>query len=326
MTEPRPLVSIGVPVYQGANYLDQTLSAIRDQDYEFLEILVSDNASTDATPDIIARHSGEDPRVRMVTQSENIGAAENYNEVFRMAEGEFFAWNAHDDLTTGDFVTSGVAALIANPDAVVAVALPFRVGPELGKLGPLDLPAELSSTDPAVRFRAAARTSPAGLVFGLFRRETLAKTRLHGHFSGSDRNFMAEVMLHGRLIPAGTSEFYLREHEGRSVRSHRRHTKRFSHDRDAWYAPERRDHLVFPNWRRLGHYIVSVGRAPLDFGDRVRCYLTIPRILFDDGATLLKMLGYDLVTAAVFMLDRVKSVLGLGREADDSQRSRSGQA
>lgn len=325
-TESSPLVSMGVPVYQGENFLDETLKAVRSQDYELIEILVSDNASTDSTAEIISRHAAEDPRIHTITQSENIGAAENYNEVFRMSRGQYFAWNAHDDLTTPDFVVSAVSALEANPEAVMAVARPFRVGVGLAKLEEFVISPDLSSPDPAVRFRAAARTNPAGLVFGMFRREALEKSRLHGHFAGSDRNLMAEVLLYGPLVHAGSSEFYLREHEARSVRSHRRREHRFSHDRDAWYAPERRNRLVFPNWRRVGEYLISVARAPLKAGDRLRCFLAVPRLLFDDGATLLKMMGYDLVAAATFLFGRLKVAFGLGGQSEPAQRSRSGQA
>ncbi len=306
-TSSLPLVSVGVPVYQGEEFLDETLYALRKQEYPNLEIVISDNASTDRTPEIIAKHAAEDDRVQNVRQESNIGAAENYNVVFRAASGDYFAWNAHDDLFTPDFFLSGTRALAADPEAVVAVARPFRVDTQGEKLEEFEVPEELYSPKPHVRFRAAARSSPEALVFGLYRREALAATRLHGHFAGSDRNLVSEAMLYGRVTRAGSSEFYLLEHKSRSVRSHSRSQgKRLSHARDAWYDPQRKNRMVFPNWRRLGSYVGAVTSAPLGFVERIRCYVSVWQLLFDDRCKLGKQLIYDLATAGSHLLGKLR--------------------
>ena len=294
----RPLASIGIPVFQGEDFLDEALEAARAQRYEKLEIIVSDNASTDGTPDIIARHAGKDDRIVSITQIENIGAAENYNRAFRESRGEYFAWNAHDDYSSLDFISDGVNALESDPGAVVAVGRPIRVDATGQKLEEIHFPQEFRSASPAVRFRAAARTSTAPLAFGLFRSSTLKATSLHGPFTGSDRNLVAEVMLYGRAVEAGSSEFYLREHDNRSVRRLHKGSLRFSHPREAWFAPDRGGKVVFPSWRRLGSYFSAVTRARhLGIRDRLTCYWAIVRLLFDDGLKLPKFLINDILTA-----------------------------
>lgn len=306
-----PLVSVGVPVYQGEEFLDETLAAIRAQDYANLEILISDNASTDNTSAIVQKHAAQDPRIKTITQTENIGAAENYNEVFRAASGEYFAWNAHDDLTTPGFYTEGSKALQADPQAVVAIARPFRVDLEGNKIEEFEVPVELYASEPHIRFRAAARSSPEALVFGLYRTKALASTRLHGHFAGSDRNLISEAMLYGRVTWAGTSEFHLREHELRSVRTHDRpRGNRLSHSRDAWYDPARKDRMVFPNWRRVGGYFAAVAAAPLGFAESARCYFAVVALFFDDRAKLSKQLVFDLLTAGSHLLGKLKRNAG----------------
>ncbi len=312
------LASVGVPVFQGENFLDETMTALRKQTYPNLEILVSDNASTDSTQEIVKRHQEADERVRLIVQESNIGAAENYNEVFRASAGEFFAWNAHDDLTTPDFIAAGVEALVANSDAVLAIARPYRVDASGRKTEEIPVPEELGSEHPHIRFRAAARSSPAGLVFGLFRSKTLAYTHLHGHFSGSDRNFVAETMLYGPMVWAGESEFHLREHRQRSVRSHSRKKQKFSHARDAWYDPNRSGHIVFPNWRRLGGYLAAVTTAPLGVKNRLLCYLAVGRLLFDDRLRLIKQMAYDVLTAGYTLSRRFRSEPESGPEAPTS--------
>ncbi len=317
-----PLISVGVPVYQGEQFLDETLYALRKQDYPNLEIVISDNASTDRTSEIIAHHESDDERVRSIHQDTNIGAAENYNEVFRASSGVFFAWNAHDDLTTSDFFRLGCEALDSDPIAVVAIARPFRVDIDGEKLEEFDISEDLYSVEPHVRFRAAARSAPASLIFGIYRREQLESTGLHGHFAGSDRNLVAEAMLYGRVTHAGNSEFHLREHQHRSVRSHGRSgDNRLSHDRNAWYDPTRENRLVFPNWRRFGSYIAAVTAAPLGIAESLRCYLTVGQLLFDDRMKLGKQLVYDLLAGASYLTSKYLKPHRLAADSDVVDRA-----
>ena len=299
-----PLVTIGIPVFQGENYLEETLESARAQDYPHLEIVVADNASTDATPDIVARHVAEDPRIRVTTNSENLGAAENYNVAFRHSLGDYFAWNAHDDIASPDFISEGVKALESDPDAVVAVAHFFRVDERGAKLEELPVPEAFGSPDPAVRFRAAARSNPEILVFSLLRTSAVNATRLHGHFTGSDRNLISELMLHGHAVET-EAEFYLRDHADRSVHRLGAGKSRWSHPREEWFAGARGGEVVFPNWRRLGWYFDAVSRTRgLGPVDRIRCYGAIFRMLFDDRLRLTKYLFNDVVTALVHVTRR----------------------
>jgi glycosyltransferase involved in cell wall biosynthesis len=309
-----PLASAGIPVFQGENFLDETLRFLRSQDYPNLEIVVCDNASTDQTADIVRRHAAEDPRVRLIVNETNIGAASNYNKVFEVSRGKYFAWNAHDDHSSPDFFSEGVTALDSDDNAVVALPRSFRVDLDGERLEEFSIPPDVHSQHPHVRFRAAARAHPEAIVFGLFRSEAVRRTRLHGRFSGSDRNFVAELMLHGRAIMAGDSEFYLREHPGRSVRTfHRSGKGRYTHLRDAWYAPERENRMVFPSWRRLREYVASVTRTRLGFADSARCYAAVGRLLVDDRLKLTKQLGYDIVAAGFFIVRRLR---GSGSQND----------
>jgi glycosyltransferase involved in cell wall biosynthesis len=311
MSERLPRVSAGIPVYQGANFLDETLGALRSQDYPNLEIVVCDNASSDRTAEIALSHADEDPRVRLMVNQANIGAAPNYNKVFEVSTGDYFAWNAHDDHSSPGFFSHGVAALQADSGAVVALPRSFRVDFEGNHLEEFEIPPGIHSKRPHIRFRSGARAEPEAIVFGLFRSDAIRATNLHGSFAGSDRNFVAELMLHGRAVLAPDSEFYLREHPGRSVRTFSRSgSNRFTHMRDAWYSPEREGRMVFPNWRRLREYVSSVTRARLGIIDSLLCYLAVVQILTDDRFKLAKQLGYDIVAAGFFV---VRKVGGTGR-------------
>ncbi|MDJ0792634.1 MAG: glycosyltransferase [Woeseiaceae bacterium] len=93
-----PKVTIGLPVYNGELFLHEALSSLREQTFQDFELIISDNASTDSTADIIARHAAADSRIRAVRQAENIGAHDNFLFVLSEARAELFMWASHDDI------------------------------------------------------------------------------------------------------------------------------------------------------------------------------------------------------------------------------------
>lgn len=119
MAEELPLVTLGVPVFNGEAHLEPALRALQAQTWPRLEILISDNASTDGTSAVCRRLAAEDPRIRYVRQPENLGAAGNFEYLVGAARGEFFAWCAHDDLRMPGFVEACATELMRRPDAVL---------------------------------------------------------------------------------------------------------------------------------------------------------------------------------------------------------------
>src|SRR6187402_1563429 len=115
-----PRVTVGIPVYNGAEYLEQAIQSVLAQTFSDFELIICDNASTDATAAIVLDYAARDSRVRYARNRENIGSARNYNRLFELATGEDFKWMACDDLITPQFLEYCVAALDAAPCAVLA--------------------------------------------------------------------------------------------------------------------------------------------------------------------------------------------------------------
>jgi glycosyltransferase involved in cell wall biosynthesis len=92
-----PLVSIGMPVFNGEQFIGEAIQSLLSQDLADLQILVSDNASTDDTVAIVEAYAARDSRVILYRQPQNIGAAENFRFVRDRARGRYFMWAAHDD-------------------------------------------------------------------------------------------------------------------------------------------------------------------------------------------------------------------------------------
>jgi glycosyltransferase involved in cell wall biosynthesis len=115
-------VAIGVPTYNRCASLERALRSALAQDYPDLVVIVSDNASTDATESVCRALVQENPRLRYCRQAKNIGGIANFRAVFDLADTELFMWLADDDWIDSGFVSACVAALDAEPAAVLAGA------------------------------------------------------------------------------------------------------------------------------------------------------------------------------------------------------------
>ena len=94
----KPAVSIGMPVYNGEEFLRQALESVLSQSFSDFELIVSDNASDDKTATIVSEFQQQDDRIRYVRQSTNIGSISNFNYVLNEAKADYFLWMASDDL------------------------------------------------------------------------------------------------------------------------------------------------------------------------------------------------------------------------------------
>jgi glycosyltransferase involved in cell wall biosynthesis len=197
----RPLVSIGVPVFNGEAGIGRALDSLLAQDYADLEIVISDNGSTDATPAICERYARDDSRVRFFRSEENRGAVWNFNRVFELSGGTYFMWAAHDDLREPTFVSACVEKLEQHPDAVLcqthtAVSI-------VGRSETLYV-ANLDSFDRAMtvveRYRETLNRVPATVVYGLYRVSAMRKTQLFRETIGNDVAFVLELSIHGRFV------------------------------------------------------------------------------------------------------------------------------
>lgn len=125
-----PLVSIGMPVYNGAQYIRRALDSLLAQDYDNYEIIISDNASTDQTLEILEEYALMYPQIRTYTQSENVGIQGNFRIVLRLARGEYFMWAADDDYWEPEFLKTLVNELESDPTAGVVQCAVRRENPD----------------------------------------------------------------------------------------------------------------------------------------------------------------------------------------------------
>ena len=265
-----PRVSIGVPVYNGENYLRRAIDSILGQDFADLELVIADNASTDATESICREYAARDARVRYHRNETNLGAAGNYNKVFELSRGEFFKWAAHDDECHPSMISKCVEALDAAPPSVTMVYPLAELIDEHGVT--LSAPLDRISTAHTRAYRRLARVfwalNMCDPVFGLIRSQHLRQTQLIGRFFGADYVLLGELAMLGEIREVGEVLFRLRAHPKRSMKANRG-----ARAQAAWYDPSAAQALlVIPGWERMVWEMVrSAYRFPLPLGTRLSC-------------------------------------------------------
>jgi glycosyltransferase involved in cell wall biosynthesis len=189
-----------MPVYNGARYLEEAVRSLLNQTERDFLLLISDNCSTDETPEICTGLAAQDPRIRYAKQEVNIGATRNFEYVLRAADSPFFMWAAHDDQWAPDFIEEALRLLRQAPDAI-GCAVGFQgLIPETGLTWQVVPPTGLSSLDPTIRARSVFQSGGWHAIYGLYRRGALRIEHpvLHDvHFW--DGLFVFRMSLHGRF-------------------------------------------------------------------------------------------------------------------------------
>jgi glycosyltransferase involved in cell wall biosynthesis len=225
-----PKLSIGIPVFNGQEFLPELLDSLLAQTFRDFEILICDNASSDRTPQICCEYERHDSRIHYIRNERNLGAIANYNRVFELSTAPLFKWAAHDDLHHEAYLDVCVRLLEENPDIILAHTgtafidekseiLPFEqetgsfIDPKTGRRYWPDVPS-IGDTPVAINrfWQVLTRARWGTHMFGVIRREILQQTSLLPNFAGSDRPMLAELALLGRFRCANERLFLKRFH------------------------------------------------------------------------------------------------------------------
>jgi glycosyltransferase involved in cell wall biosynthesis len=225
-----PKLSIGIPVFNGQEFLPELLDSLLAQTFRDFEILICDNASSDQTFQICCEYEQRDFRIRYFRNCRNLGAVANFNRVFELSTAPLFKWAAHDDLYHDAYLEACVGLLETNPDIVLAHTgtafinergelLPYEqetgsfIDRKTGRRYWADVPSIGDSPVAVDRFwQVLTRARWGTHMFGVVRREMLRRTSLLPNFAGSDRAMLAELALLGRFRCASERLFLKRFH------------------------------------------------------------------------------------------------------------------
>lgn len=284
----KPRVSIGLPVFNGEKYLKETLDSILAQTYTDFELIISDNASTDRTPQICRAYAAKDSRIRYYRNENNLRAVENHNRVFKLSSGEYFKFASHDDVLAPEFLSRCVNVLSQNKSIVLCHSKTNLINEHGRLIGKYDYKIRVDSSKPHERFGdiISMRNNTWVLIFGLIRSSALRMTQLIGRYIGSDRNLLAEISLIGRMYEIPDYLFFRREHsQAYTNKDHHSYQEKLG-----WWIETSAHAWILPYWRNCLEYFKSVRRIPLRWSERQLCYAQIVRWLIREGWILM---GYD---------------------------------
>jgi glycosyltransferase involved in cell wall biosynthesis len=261
-----PLVSIALPVYNGENYLRETIGSVLRQSFEDFELLLLDNASTDGTGEICRESAEEDPRVRYFGSDVNRGLIWNHNRGVELARGNYYMWIEHDDLIAEDYVKRCVRALNDDPKIVLSFTNTQIIDGN-GERSEL-VSNQFDNSSPSRRIGSLTRGHTVGdAEFGLMRMETLKKTSLHPYIIPSELVLLCEMATHGpfELIPDHL--FLRRHHPGETS-----HRTRSSREIMLIHAPDRAGTFFIPSLINARGFFDAISKARLPWRERVKCY------------------------------------------------------
>lgn len=285
-----PKVSIGLPVFNGEQFLEEAIDSILAQTFDDFELIISDNASTDRTGEICRYYQSKDRRIRYRRNETNLGGANNANLTFLLSQGKYFRWAAYDDICSPQLLEKCLEVLDSDPSVVLTYGQTIKIN-DLGEIiggtfSPLG-----ESNSPHERFlEIANRDHQCEVIYGLYRSDILRLTSLQKNYTDSDRTLLCELGLYGKFYQIQEPLFRKRYH-----------LKNQYHDwrtRMAWFDDRFIGKIVFPNWIQIYNFFVIINRSPLSIKEKLLCYFNvIGPILFRNSRELLRDLKFMIVMA-----------------------------
>ena len=297
----KPSLSIGMPVYNGEKYLKNAIESILTQTYTDFELIISDNASTDQTQKICLEYAKKDARLHYYRNEKNLGGPNNYNRVFELSSSEYFNWAAYDDVLAPDFLKKCITVLDRDSSVVGCHCKTGRIDQNGKLLGYYNqgLLGNIASKKTHERFRDLIGLGYTTTPFhGVYRTSFFAKSQRHGSYVGADRNLVAELSLMGRIYEIPECLFFWREHPDSYTTIYYGSDSKNNLDRlqaeAKWWTKE--NATYFPHWKTCVEYFRSVNRISIKSSEQLLCYIQILAWFIDEGR---RFMAHDIL---LFML------------------------
>ncbi len=275
----KPLVSIGVPVYNPGELLCRALDSLLGQDYENFELIISDNHSTDSTQEICLDYVARDKRIHYFRNERNLGPRNNFNKLFELSRGEYFMWHAYDDLREPNYISSCLEVMEMNSNVILCCSSTL-----LNEEGNLRKSEENFTTvgmSLNKRFRKILWNNTCLSIYGLIRSNVLKKTELFKDIVSPDNLLLAELSLLGEFYQLPLSLF--------NIRIKRKNIfQRIDRILDL-YLPNRDRYIYFPltklaveHWKLVQNSRLERKERFIAFLDIIFCFLLKYKVLLSD--------------------------------------------
>lgn len=270
-----PRVTVGMPVYNGAKSLGPSIESILAQTFQDLELVISDNASTDGSFEMAQGYARRDARVRVFRNPVNIGVTNNYSILVGYARGEYFKWASSNDLCDPTLIEKCVGVLDTRAD--VGLCYPrtklFVHSPETGN--EYEVSVQALDDDAFERFRYV--NEAVGLnnaINGVVRMSLLRRTALIRPYYSSDITLLAEIALRSKILELPEVLFFRRFDQESATSLQDAGKVR------EYYFPAPGLDVCFQRWKRVWGYLSAVGRADLTLRQRSRGLEYVAKMLY----------------------------------------------
>jgi glycosyltransferase involved in cell wall biosynthesis len=258
---------IGLPVYNGERYLGAAIESHLSQSYGDFDLVISDNGSTDATPEICANFAKADSRVKYLRSNENRGILWNHRRVMEAIQTStrYFRWAGGDDILEPGLLKAMVEVLDASCDVEAVMPATKNIGEQDDVIGSMNksLDAESSGV-----FERALKILTANyqhvVAYGLLRAPSLRAMRTGPNYVGWDPIFVWEIALRGKIFQLTEPALLRRFHRGSISR-----VKTVKEMRK-WVEPNAQAGMNFPHWTWSYERMRSLLASPLSAQDKLR--------------------------------------------------------
>lgn len=276
MSDGLPIVSIGLPVYNGEAYLEEAIDSVLGQTFSDFVLIISDNASDDRTYEICQSYAKADSRVRYLRNTENIGAARNYDRVWHESSTKYFKWLAHDDRILPDYLAKTIEVLEGDESIILCNSIVDYIDEHGSHLGYYESVIKHATGEyPADRLAALVlRMHTCVDFFGVIRREKMVGSLLHQAYRGSDRAFLAQMAIRGRFFQIPEPLVQMRQHPAQYSRM------KNVRQQLAWQDPDRKSSQEIAVLRLFRVYRDLVSSEAMSEKDRRACRGVLRRFWF----------------------------------------------
>jgi len=276
-----PVISVGLPVFNGVRFLGQAIESILSQSFADLELIISDNASTDDTRQICEHYIRQDSRIRYFRQNTNVGASRNWNFVVGLARGRFFKWASANDYCDPTMLSKCADILEQDPRVILCYPRTNLVDDSNNPLGIYDGDIAVTDERPSDRYkRIRTRLALNNAQSGLIRVDSLKRTRLERVYPAGDMVLMAELALLGYFWLLPDALFYRRMDKTSASRFLSAVELR------QFIDPQSTSNNAFSHWRIHRDHVELIRRSSISALEKLRCAHVVLRHAYWDRPRL----------------------------------------
>jgi glycosyltransferase involved in cell wall biosynthesis len=282
---------IGLPVYNGQRFLGTAIDSLLSQSFTDFRLVISDNGSTDATPELCASYSKQDGRITYLRSPENRGILWNHRRVMDEIDGstEYFRWAGADDILEPGLLQEMVTLLDARREVEAVVPDVKNIDDEGKMIGSMPRTLHLPSTDVVERARQFLTAGYQHVfAYGLLRVATLRRMRTRPAYLGWDPIFALELILRGQMLQTTGSALLRRFHPGSISRV------KTAKEMRKWVEPNTKNIMSFPHWTWAYERARVLMSSPVSTRDRCRIAVLLLRTMLWQKGSLVR----DLTQAA----------------------------